>query len=346
MPGVTAVLARGKTELAASWRADAGDYVTAVEVARDGLLCVAGLGNGDVLGLDVASGREVFRTRAHRGGVLGVSLSPDGKLIATCGQDANAKIWRASGELLRELPGGTSAWVEHVAWAPAGGRLATAAGRKVRVWTAAGDPIVETEQLASTVTAIAWRADGSGLAATCYGGVHILPFVPGAKVRHLAWKGSLISLAWSPNAKVIACGSQDCSVHFWRLASGQDSQMSGYPFKPKALAWDNESKLLATAGDAAVTVWDFRGNGPEGTRPLQLKAHQAACTRLAFHPKKSVLASGSQDAGILLWEPRRSDKPMRFAFLEAEVSALAWLPDCRGLLGADASGNISLWSVE
>jgi WD40 repeat protein len=305
-----------------------------------------GLGNGDVLGLDLTSGREALRTRAHDGGVLGASLSPDGKLIATCGQDANAKLWRVSGELLRELPGGTSAWVEHVAWAPAGGRLATAAGRKVRVWTTDGDPVVETEPLASTVTALAWRADGSGLAATCYGGVHILPFVPGAKVRHLSWKGSLISLAWSPSAKVIACGSQDCSVHFWRLSSGQDSQMSGYPFKPKALAWDSESKLLATAGDATVTVWDFRGKGPEGTRPLQLEAHKAVCTRLAFHPKKGLLASGSQDTGVLLWEPRRGDKPTRFAFLEDEITALAWLPTGQGLLGADASGNVSLWSVE
>ncbi len=27
---------------------------------------------------------------------------------------------------------------------------------------------------------------------------------------------SLVSLAWSPDEKIVACGSQDCSVHFWR----------------------------------------------------------------------------------------------------------------------------------
>jgi WD40 repeat protein len=335
----------GKTELVTRWRIDAGDYVAAVDVSRNGELCVVGLGDGDILGLEIPTGRELFRVRAHDGGVLGVGLSPDGTRLATCGQDTVAKLWLSSGKFVRELPGAGKAWVEHVAWAPAGGRLATAAGRMVRVWTSEGEPIVETEPLASTVSGLAWRADGTGLAATCYGGVHILPFVRGAKARHLPWKGSLISVAWSPDAKVIACGSQDSSVHFWRLKSGQDSQMSGYPFKPKALAWDSESKLLATSGDATVTVWDFRGKGPEGTRPIQLAAHKGACTRLAFSPKRGVLASGSQDTSVLLWEPRRGNKPIRYAFLEDEITALAWHPLHEGLVGADSSGSVACWNV-
>jgi WD40 repeat protein len=215
----------------------------------------------------------------------------------------------------------------------------------VRVWTVDGKPLVEAEPLESTISALAWRADGSGLAAACYGGVHILTFVPGAKVRKLPWNGSLISLVWSPDAKIIACGSQDSSVHFWRLASGQDSQMSGYAAKPKALAFDSESKLLATSGDATVTVWDFRGKGPEGTRPLRLQRHQGLCTQLAFSPKKGVLASGSKDSSVLLWEPRRGSNPTRFGFLEDEITALKWHPEQRGLLAADASGNAAYWET-
>jgi len=345
MPGVTVDAPRGKTELVPRWKCDAGDYVAAAEISKDGRFCVVGAGDGRVLGVDLTTGRELFRQLAHEGGVLGVSLSPDGTQFATCGQEPNAKLWRATGELVRELPGGGAQWVEHVAWAPAGGRIATGAGRKVRVWNAEGEPIVETEPLPSTVSNLAWRTDGTALAATCYGGVHIWPFVPGAKPRRFEWKGSLISLAWSPDAKVIACGSQDSSVHFWRLATGQDSEMSGYPFKPKALAWDSESKLLATSGDATVTVWDFRGKGPEGTRPLQLESHKGVCTRLAFSPKKGVLASGSQDTSVLLWEPRRGTQPIRYAFLEDEVTALSWHPEHRGLLGGDASGNLCFWEV-
>lgn len=343
---MTTAALRPKTELVARWRMPAGDYVAALDVSRDGELCVAGLGDGSLLALEVATGRVLLRTQAHAGGVLGVSISPDGTLLATCGQEPDAKLWRLSGELACALPGGGSAWCEHVVWAPAGGRIATAAGRTVRVWTARGEPLLESDRLPSTVTGLAFRRGGSEIAASCYGGVHVLPVSDGASLRHLAWKGSLISVTWSPDGKVLAGGCQDCSVHFWRLATGRDAQMSGYPFKPKALAWDRDSTLLATSGDPKVTVWDFRGKGPEGTRPIQLEAHRGLCTALAFSPRKGMLASGSQDTSVLLWEPRRGAKPVRFAFLEDEITTLAWHPQHKGLLGADASGAICCWEVD
>ena len=344
MPGVTGEAARAKTELRARFRLATGAYVSALDVARDGSLGVVGLGDGRALGFDLRTGEELLSVNAHDGAVLGVSIAPDGQRFATSGQDPAAKIWARGGALERELPGG-GGWVERVAWAPAGGLVATAAGKRVRLWTADGAPIVETEPLASTVTALAWRRDGAVLAAACYGGVHLLPVGAGDETRHLAWKGSLISLAWSPDARVVACGSQDASVHFWRLASGMDSQMTGYPFKPKALAWDADSKLLATSGDAVVTVWDFRGKGPEGSRPLRLEGHKGLCTCLAFSPRKGVLASGAEDTSVLLWEPRRGERPIRFAFLEDEVTALGWHPEHHTLVGADAAGTVCGWEI-
>lgn len=343
MPRVEPESARGKTELVPLWQHDVGDYLSAAEISPDGRLCIAGAGNGVLVGLDLETGERRFRMHAHDDGVLALSIAPDSTRFVTCGHTQTAKVWSASGELLFELPGGGPAWVERVAWAPLGARIATGAGRIVRIWSAGGSLLAEPEPLASTVSGLVWRADGTAVAASAYGGVRIIPVVDSAKARTLAWKGSLISLAWSPDGKVIACGSQDSSVHFWRLGNGKDSEMSGYPFKPKALAWDGESKLLATSGDAAVTVWDFRGKGPEGTKPIQLAGHKSVSTRLAFSPRKGVLASGAQDMSVLIWEPRRSVKPIGFAFLEDEVTALVWHPEHRGLLGGDASGNLVYW---
>jgi WD40 repeat protein len=104
--------------------------------------------------------------------VLEARFSRDGELLVTCGQDSEARIFSPRGDLLRVLPGGAS-WVEHVAWSPVGDRFATASGRKVRVWSRDGEPFAETEELPSTVTAIAWARSGAELAATAYGGVHI-----------------------------------------------------------------------------------------------------------------------------------------------------------------------------
>jgi WD40 repeat protein len=345
MLGVMADAVRGKRELDARWCRDAGDYVRALDVSPEGRHCAVGTGAGAVLVIDTATGEVSWDRHAHPGGVLELACSPAGKMVASCAEDERARIFSLeSGELLAELPGG-GGWVEHLSWAPDGQKLATASGKCVNVWSAAGELLLTTEPLPSTVTAIAWGRRGSELAASCYGGVHIQSLSAGAKARHLGWQGSLIGMAWSPDRKVIACGSQDCSVHFWRLPSGKDSEMSGYRLKPRALSWNPESTLLATSGDAGITVWDFTGKGPEGTAPIQLEAHLAECTHLAFSPRGGLLASGSKDASVLLWKPRRGRELTQYAFLEDAVGALAWHPDHNqpdrgGLVAGDASGNV------
>ena len=64
---------------------------------------------------------------------------------------------------------------------------------------------------------------------TCYGCVTFFDIPSGEVLQKFEWKGSLISLELSPDGDVVACGSQDNSIHFWRRSTGEDSMMSGYP---------------------------------------------------------------------------------------------------------------------
>jgi WD40 repeat protein len=121
--------------------------------------------------------------------------------------------------------------------------------------------------------------------------------------------------------------------------------MSGFPSKPRALAWSSDGKLLATGGDTAVTIWSFEGKGPEGKAPTVLVGHQALCTALAFHPKQPRLASGSDDMGVLVWDPRAGKTPVGFGFLEETVTVLAWAAGGRLLIGADALGSVRAWGI-
>lgn len=342
MRGLTGSLA--DTELEERFRLTGLDYVAAMAISPNGELVALGLGDGSVLVVEAEKGETRWRREAHREGVLGLEFSPDGNKLVTWGQDPSARVWSTQGDLLSDLPG-DSAWVELARWSPRGDRLATAVGKKVRIWTKAGAPIVETEPLPSTVADLAWRTDGSALAACAYGGVHLWTVAANAKARHLPFKGSLVSLAWSPDMKVIACGSQDCSVRFWRLATGRDSEMRGYPFKPRALAWDATSSLLATSGDATPTLWDFRGKGPEGTAPIRLASHAGIVTTLQFHPRKDLLLSGSQDTSVIVWEPRKSDRPLKIGWLEDEVTALAWFPRTSAFVAADCEGTVVAWAM-
>jgi WD40 repeat protein len=340
-----AVLAEDGYDLRNAWTASVGNYVTVLSVSCDGGLVAVGTGDGQVFVFDAKSGALRFEVSAHPGGVLSLDWSPRSRVLATAGQDGCARLYDACGKELAQLPG-TAAWVEHVAWAPDGEKLATASGRIVCIWTASGALAWRTDAHESTVTGVAWNRRSTELMTACYGGAQLFRVTPEPKTRRFPWSGSLVSLALSPSGAVLACGTQDCSVYFWRLSTGQASEISGFPSKPRALAWDADGKLLATSGDTTVNVWPFDEKGPEGRPPIQLVGHGAVCTALAFHPNEALLASGADDMQVLLWKPRERTSPVGSAALAETVTGLAWALGGGRLIGVDAIGTVRAWRVE
>lgn len=341
----------GKRELRASWRATLSDYALGVTWSADGRWLAAATTTGEVTVFDGATGVVRWTRAVHPEGMCALAFAAgDPGVLATGGMDGTARLLDAAdGRERAALPNGRQ-WVEHVAWSPDGRWLATAAGKAMRLWTAAGEPWLETPAQESTITGVAWRGDGSEVATVCYGGARLWSLAERGSSRQLEWKGSLVSVAWSPDGEVLACGSQDCSVHFWRVSTDIDSQMTGYPMKVKSLAWDGASALLATSGDVDTTVWKFGGKGPEGSTPVTLKGHEGAVTALAFQRKGGLLASGGLDGVVALWEPKKGPTPRGAGFGEAgteigEVSGLAWRADGKALASADGSGVVTVWPV-
>jgi WD40 repeat protein len=321
------------------------DFPRGLAFSPDTSLLAVGSADGTLRVLRTTSGAVDFEVQLPES-VSAVAFSPDGEQLAVACLDGSTRLCnRENGAwaLGPALPGGDRAWVEHLAWS-ARGVLATAAGKKVRLWTAAGAPVLETEPHESTVTGVAFSSDGQRLFTTSYGGVRGWPLLAHVEARHFPWKGSLISLALSPNDAVIACGSQDCSVHFWRMESGDDSEMRGYPAKPKALAWSSDSALLATGGSEIICVWGFEKGGPEGKKPMLLKGHEGLVTQLAFAGGERLLASAGEDRDVLLWNLSEGYKPVGLCPLRASAAELAFSPDGTFLAAADTAGHVNVWT--
>ncbi len=344
MPGVSEVNGRARHEMRQLWAGEVEDWATCLSWSNDAMLCAVGTASGVVKLFDGRTGVVHATLDAHPGGVLDLAFSPNKRLLVTAGQDGQAKLWNAeSGKLVATLPG-KSGWVERVAWSPDGKTIATASGKTVRLWTSRGEPAVETEPHESTVTGVAFSRKGTDLATACYGGVRVFKIASG-KSKHYAWKGSLVSLAWSPDDRVIACGAQDCSIHFWRLPSGKDSFMQGYRSKPKALAWSTDSMLLATGGESIITIWNFGGNGPEGAEPQMLSSHLDLITDLAFRSRGTLLVSGGKDGGVIVWDPRSGVEPLAYGYLLEEITKVAFRPHHDEIIAANASGSVSCWAL-
>ena len=327
------------------WSAAVGDYAIAGGWSLAGKALVAADAEGGVYAFDGESGKTAWARRGvHDGGVLSVSIHPSGNVFATAGQDGRVLIWSAAeGQVIRAIDVG-SGWVENVAWSPDGQRLVASCSRRVHAYNPDGAEVWRSDDHPSTVSAIAWSGTGE-LATACYGRVTFFEGATGRIRQKLEWQGSLVSMVLSSDGGIVACGSQDNSVHFWRRSTGDDSEMFGYPGKPSALAFDDTNTLLATGGGVDVTVWSFRRGGPEGTRPGVLEFHVLPVTTLAFAPGSKRLASGGRDGAVVVWslQSNGNGRSIGAEELGDEVAELYWRPDGRALAALDAQGGVTVW---
>lgn len=324
------------TALSPAWTATLDDYPTALAASRDGTLIAAGTASGKVFVYDASAGDLLHTLDAHAGGVLALGFGR--AALASAGQDGHARLWDAkSGTQTAALAGG-SGWVSHLRWSPDGKRLATAAGRHAKLWSDAG-ALLQSWQAKAGINGLAFNAVGGLLAAAAGAEILLWRAADGGLDRTLKWASTLLNVHWSPDGKVIAAGSLDKSVHFWRAGSWQDSQMGGYAKKPTALAWSADAKHLATSGEEAIIVWPFAGKGPEGSRPAQLAQHLLPPDMLATHPKKPLLLSGGPDRQIALWDLKLPNAALGIAPLPGAVTALTFHP-LLPLAYASSSGGL------
>jgi WD40 repeat protein len=318
------------------------DYVTALAWKPDGESILVGTADGKLTLLG-PNADELWSENTHDGGVLSVAWSHDGNEFASGGQDGKVKIRRSTGKSVAELEAG-GPWVDQLEYNPTG-LLASAAGRTLRIWK--GVDSQELEPLKSSCTGLGWNpADPTSLAAASYGGVKHYRVGRMEPDHEFPWKGSLLSLYWSPDGRHIACGCQDQSVHVWITESGEDMEMTGYESKVKALSWSCTGRFLATSGAAEACLWDFGGRGPKGTTPIMLEGHKQAIAAVSFQNRGALLATTDEGGALFVWDISKPKKPISTMAMQGEALCAEWSPDDSQLAAGDAQGNLCLWETE
>jgi WD40 repeat protein len=197
-----------------------------VAFSQDGRL-VASCALEDVRLWQVSDGSLLRIWEIPGGGwIVGVTFSPDGTLVAAQrSSDGAVQLWRvADGALVRTFSGDWGLYFGGLAFSPDGAVLALATGSQVLVWTVADGSLLRTLELPVedetdiAFTSISFSPDGSLLAAVAHGELQLWQVADGRLLQTLARRtGQVYSVAFSPDGRFIATGSQDGTATLWGI---------------------------------------------------------------------------------------------------------------------------------
>lgn len=155
--------------------------------------------------------------------------------------------------------------------------------------------------------------------------------------------GSVVSLAFSPNAAMLATSDNQGWFYLWQVATGKQLlAVHAHQDWIFSVNFHPNGELLATGSlDCSLKIWDVTSG--DCLRVVQV--HRGGVAAVAFSPDGQYLASGSSDRTVTLIHPQTGELLQTFSGHHDLIRAIAWYPDGKRLASVGFDHTIKIWDV-
>ncbi|MGK7948288.1 MAG: hypothetical protein AB4368_05650 [Xenococcaceae cyanobacterium] len=283
----------------------------------------------------------------HDENIMSVAVSPDGRWLASGSWDKTVRLRdlsqpNADSKVIGKHEGKVFA----VAFDHNGQMLASAsADRKIKLWNLHNlkeDPKEFTGHR-DGVSSVAFSPDGRWLASGSWkkdgkdGTVRLWDVQHPELSGKILWQHekSVTSVTFSRDGKMLASGSDDATIKVLDLRKAED------------LTWDWIYKqLTSNLPENFISCPIVNLVNACKARFISLKGHTARIWSVAFSPNSQMLASGSDDWRIRLWDLNQTEaEPKVIKDHNFWVGSVAFSPDGQKLASGSYDKTIRLWDL-